>query len=141
MMDISNMSYNDHDAMADFFANLQNGQSKNHWFVSHPDLAEKDRKQFEKTQHKASLVLDLHGATADSAHAQYEQIITFAARHQHRIVKMIHGVGLGIIKQELQAAVHSSPEILLATNMHAGKLSRSCSLDLAAREHPSHHRS
>ena len=134
------MSYNDQDAMDEFFANMQNSESKRHWYVSHKDLAEKDRLRFEKSDRKASIVLDLHGVTANSAFAQYQQIITFAAQHHHRVLKIIHGVGMGIIKQELQLAISNSPEILLATNLHAGRLTRSALWIWLRPQQAAHHR-
>ena len=134
------MSYNDQDAMNEFFANMQNNESKRHWFVVHKDLAEKDRLRFEKSDQKATIVLDLHGVTANNAFAQYQQIIGFATQHHHRVLKIIHGIGLGIIKQELQLAVSDSPEILLATNIHAGKLTRSALWIWLRAQHSGHKR-
>ena len=134
------MSYNDQDAMDEFFAHMQNNESKRHWFVAHKDLAEKDRLRFEKSDQRASIVLDLHGVTANSAFTQYQQIIGFASQHRHRVLKIIHGIGMGIIKQELQLAVSDSPEILLATNLHAGKLTRSALWVWLRTQHSERHR-
>ena len=97
-----------------------------HWFQCAQSLSDKDRQSFESSDQTASLTLDLHGKTADEAYHSCTDLIHFAQKHQHRIIKIIHGVGRHTLQQELHQHLDLTGDMLLMTNKHNKKISRSC---------------
>jgi|GEM_PF-2524663 len=101
-------------------------QSSPHWYQCHDSLSAKNRDEFESSSQDPSIILDLHGKSSDEAYRSCIDIIAFAQNHEHRIIKIIHGIGTQTLKKELQQHIRLSKSMLLITNKHHNKISRSC---------------
>lgn len=117
-------AYNDQEKMDEFF-NSMRSQTNTHWFVSHAALARNDQSKFEKDTPHPSLIVDLHGKTALEAEKECLGILAHAITHHHRVIKIIHGVGSGILRATTQDIIKENEEVVLATNKCNGKLSKS----------------
>jgi DNA-nicking Smr family endonuclease len=106
--------------------NQKHFKPSTHWFQCNESLSDKDRQAFESSDQTASLILDLHGKTADEAYYSSIDLIHFAQKHHHRVIKIIHGVGSQTLQKELHQHLNLSDSILLMTNKHHKKVSRSC---------------
>ncbi|MDA9832428.1 Smr/MutS family protein [Gammaproteobacteria bacterium] len=101
-------------------------KSTRHWYRCSASLSDKNRHAFESSDQPASLILDLHGKTSEAAYHASTDLLLFAQQHHCRIIKIIHGVGSQILQRELHQHLERSESMLLMTNKHHKKISRSC---------------
>lgn len=69
-------------------------------------------KRLRRGDYTPELILDLHGLNRDAAKQEIAALLFHAKRHHHQCVCIVHGIGSGILKQQVPNWLIQHPDVI-----------------------------